>query len=287
MNAAVQNVGKPPAWWKAIGQSVGVLYAPFAIMVGYTLLKMYFHWPEGRFYKMVIVPTAYISIAWALTIHVVTAFIFSTLVARPYWNTPIAAPKFIATAIATGPAILILLLQLLERYFKLKVQEDVYRLFARTAFFALGGSLLMMVSELVVELYTGSEHSLHARYLWLGYKGHAELLPFSWGSAILNISGLVGLYASGLGKNRRILSVAALCICLGIYIEKGICFMFPAYVPNPIGEMAVYVPGAHEIRSVISIWAIGLLVFSLMVKVAVPILVAKMSSAEGTAPAKH
>ncbi len=241
-------------------------------MVTYSLAKKYFHWSEGRFYRLVIVPLAYVSIAWALTIHAVTAFIFSTLVARPYWNNPVAAPKFIATAVATGPAILIIVLQLIEKRFKFPVKDEVYGLFARIAFFSLSASMVMLVSEFVVELYTGSEHSIHARYLWLGYKGHYDLLPFSWGSTALNFFGLAGLYASGFGKNRSVLTAAALCIVVGIWIEKGICFMFPAYVPNPLGEMAVYVPNGHELQSVASIWAFGLFLFTVLVKIAVPIM---------------
>ena len=249
-------------------------------MVTYSLLKKYHHWPEGPFYRRVIVPTAFISIVWALTIHAVTAFIFSTLVARPYWNNPIAAPKFIATAVATGPAILIIVLQLIEKRFKFPVADDVYVLFSKIAFFSLAASLVMLVSEFVVELYTGSEHSIHARYLWLGYRGHNELLVFSWGSTLLNVLGLVGLYASGFGKNRGILTAAAMCITVGIWIEKGICFMFPAYVPNPIGEMVVYVPNGHEIMLVLAIWALGLFIFTILIKMAVPIMALTESPAD-------
>jgi len=63
-----------------------------------------------------------------------------------------------------------------------------------------------------------------------------------------------------------------MCIVVGIWLEKGICFLYPAYVPTPIGEMVIYVPNAHELASVLSIWALGLFLFTILIKVAVPIM---------------
>ena len=54
-------------------------------------------------------PLVILSIPWAISIHTVTAFIYSGLSARPFWLTTILAPRFLASAFASGPAILILL----------------------------------------------------------------------------------------------------------------------------------------------------------------------------------
>ena len=59
---------------------------------------------------------------------------------------------------------------------------------------------------------------------------------------------------------------------MGIWLEKGICFMFPAYLPNPLGEIVAYMPNSHEVWSVVAILAFGTLMFTLLVKVAVPIM---------------
>ena len=44
-----------------------------------------------------------------------TAFLYSGLAARPFWMTAILAPRFLASAFAAGPALLILLILVLRR----------------------------------------------------------------------------------------------------------------------------------------------------------------------------
>ena len=44
-----------------------------------------------------------------------TAFLYSGLAARPFWLTAIMAPRFLASAFASGPALLILLALVVRR----------------------------------------------------------------------------------------------------------------------------------------------------------------------------
>jgi molybdopterin-containing oxidoreductase family membrane subunit len=61
-------------------------------------------------------PLIYLSIPWAISIHTVTAFLYSGLEARPFWMTAILAPRFLASAFASGPSLLILLALILRRF---------------------------------------------------------------------------------------------------------------------------------------------------------------------------
>ena len=61
------------------------------------------------------VPLVLLSIPMAVGIHTVTAFLYNGLAARPYWNSSILAPQFLASAFCSGPAILLVVLQLLRQ----------------------------------------------------------------------------------------------------------------------------------------------------------------------------
>ncbi|MBK7815301.1 MAG: polysulfide reductase NrfD [Rhodocyclaceae bacterium] len=53
-------------------------------------------------------PLVWIAIVWALSIHTVTAFLISTMPARPMWFHSMMPIRFIATAFAAGPCLIIL-----------------------------------------------------------------------------------------------------------------------------------------------------------------------------------
>ncbi|MBI3886040.1 MAG: cyclic nucleotide-binding domain-containing protein, partial [Opitutae bacterium] len=55
------------------------------------------------------------AIIWAVSIHTVTAFLYVGLGGRPFWNSAIVGPRFLASAFAAGPALIILALQVIRR----------------------------------------------------------------------------------------------------------------------------------------------------------------------------
>ncbi len=61
------------------------------------------------------VPLLLLSIPAAISIHTVTAFVYNGMAARPFWNASILAPRFLASAFCSGPAILLILFQILRR----------------------------------------------------------------------------------------------------------------------------------------------------------------------------
>jgi len=61
-------------------------------------------------------PLIYLSIPWAIIIQTMAAFIYSGLPGRSFWLTAIMAPRFLAAAFASGPALLILLCFALRRF---------------------------------------------------------------------------------------------------------------------------------------------------------------------------
>ncbi|HQL54445.1 MAG TPA: polysulfide reductase NrfD, partial [Phycisphaerae bacterium] len=88
---------------------------------GYLLYSAYCgRKPSPVFY----VPFVFIAIVWAVSIHTVTAFLYVGLGGRPFWNSAIIAPRFLASAFAAGPAFIILTLQVVRRFTRHRVTDD-------------------------------------------------------------------------------------------------------------------------------------------------------------------
>jgi len=98
------------------------IYGVINFLVVTHILNRAFH---GKPYnKNIVVPLVLLSIPMAVGIHTVTAFLFNGLAARPYWNSSILAPQFLASAFCSGPAILLLVLQLLRRFTNFEIQDE-------------------------------------------------------------------------------------------------------------------------------------------------------------------
>src|SRR5690606_29990767 len=69
------------------------------------------------------IPFVFLSVVWAISIHSVTAFLYSGLGGRPFWNSALLAPRFIVTAFVTGPAFVIILLQLLRKFSHVRIGQ--------------------------------------------------------------------------------------------------------------------------------------------------------------------
>ena len=71
-------------------------------------------------------PFVIISIFWAFGIHLVTAFLYEGLPARPFWNNPLMGPRFLASAFAAGPALIIVLLGIIDTVTPFKIEAQVF-----------------------------------------------------------------------------------------------------------------------------------------------------------------
>jgi molybdopterin-containing oxidoreductase family membrane subunit len=87
----------------------------------------------------------------------------------------------------------------------------------------------------------------------------------------LNITAVMVLTIHRTRQRRTLLNLACGMAIVGVWIEKGMGLIVPGFIPTPIGEMFDYVPTAVEIGVSIAIWATGLLVFTVLAKVAIPI----------------
>ena len=98
-----------------------VLAWDVVVLNGYLLLNMhisgyllYMKYLGRKPNKLIYLPIVFLSIFWAVSIHTVTAFLYSGLGGRPFWNTAILAPRFLISAFAGGPAILTIAFRVIQ-----------------------------------------------------------------------------------------------------------------------------------------------------------------------------
>jgi molybdopterin-containing oxidoreductase family membrane subunit len=280
----VVDLGRPDRFWHLI-PFIGRFNFPQSLLAwdvivlnGYLLLNfgiafyiVYNHYhgrdpKESRYFPWVL-----LAIFWAISIHTVTAFLYSANSGRPYWNNALLAPRFIASAFASGPALMALGLQIIRRISAYPIRQSVINHLALVAAIALQVTLFFLLAELFTEFYNEGEHAASARYLFLGLDGHTALMPWIWSAiAMLGIA-MVILMIHPLRTNPLTMNIAFVLTVAGVWIEKGMGMIVPAFVPTPIGEIYEYVPSLTEIMVTIGIWAIGLLLFTLLAKAALPV----------------
>jgi Ni/Fe-hydrogenase subunit HybB-like protein len=227
---------------------------------------------HGKAYdKRVVVPLVLLSIPMAVGIHTVTAFLFNGLAARPYWNASILAPQFLASAFCSGPAILLLVLQLLRKFTQFEIRDEAIWKIAELMAYAMFLNLFLHGAEVFKEFYSDTQHLLYTRYWFLGLGEHRTLVPFAWTAVALNALAFFLFVIPATRRNWVTLNLGCLAIYFGVYIDKGMGLIIPGLTPDALGEIYVYLFTSHEFRVAAGVFSVGFLVFTLMLKVAVPI----------------
>lgn len=227
--------------------------------------------PSGK----VIMPIVGISLPFAISIHTVTAFIYQALVARPYWHSAILAPRFIASALASGPALLILILLIIHKFTDLDIPRNVFNKLALIILLSLATNLFLFLSEVFTVLWYSNREALHLEsimYALIGYKGHINVAFFTWVAIALDVAALMLLINPTTRSDLRSLVMASIYIIFGIWLEKGMGTIIPGFIPTPIGELWEYWPTIVEWAISIGIYALGFLVFALLLKGSLPII---------------
>jgi molybdopterin-containing oxidoreductase family membrane subunit len=224
--------------------------------------------PPPRWVK----PLILLSIPWAVSIHTVTAFIYSGLAARPFWLTAILAPRFLASAFCSGPALLILLCLVLRRFTRFDAGWEAIRRLAIIVTYAMLANLFFVAMELFTAFYSNiPEHMEHFQYLYWGLDGHAELVPWMWASLVLALFALSVLLRPSVRDRAGWLTAAAVAVFASVWIEKGLGMIVAGFVPSPLGHVTGYVPTPPELLISVGIYSIGALMITMLYKVALSV----------------
>jgi molybdopterin-containing oxidoreductase family membrane subunit len=224
---------------------------------------------RGRQYdNRIVLPMIFLSIPLAIGIHTVTAFLFMGLPSRAFWHTAILAPRFIAGAFCSGPALILLVFIVLRRVGRMAISDDALFKIGELLAYAMAVNLFLLGAEVFAEFYGATAHSIHARYQWFGIHGHAGLAVYSWFALFCNVGALIIFIVPALRYRLPILIVGCVLSFCGVFIEKGMGLLLPGMTPDALGEIYEYAPSLNEVMVGIGIWAIGALLFTLMVRVA-------------------
>ena len=248
------------------------------VLNGYLAINLFisfyalYQMAHNREYSLqIIMPLIILSIPWAVSIHTVTAFLFNGLSARPFWNASILAPRFLASAFCSGPAVMMIIFQIVRKVSKIEIDNKAIFKIAELVAYAMGINLFLLAAEFFKEFYSGSIHLAPMKYLYFGLHGHNALVPWMWTAMIFNITAFFLFLRTKTRENLFTLNLACVLIIIGVYIEKGMGLSIPGFVPGTLGEIYEYFPTVIEKAVTVGVWATGALVYTLLMKFAIPV----------------
>jgi len=287
----VVDLGNPFASWH-LTPGIGILNWPQSMLAwdvivlnGYLALNifipfyiLYNHYRGLKPHKSRYLPWVYLSVFWAVSIHLVTAFLMAGLPARPFWNHGLLGPRFLASAFTAGTAFMILLLWFVDSETEYDIDRGAFRKLAMITTVAAQVNLIMLASEIFTEFYFPTHHVESARYLFFGLDGYDALVPWIRTALLLNVAATVVLTIHSLRESRNWLLGACTVLFVAVWVEKGMGLVVPGFVPSPLGEIVEYSPTWVEICVTLGIWAMGLFILTVLVKVALPIELGRVRS---------
>ena len=279
------DIGHPERFWHLIPK-IGLLNFPQSLlawdvvvlntylMINLTVAVFILY---NKYYKRepnknITTPLLLLSIPSAISIHTVTAFLYNGLGARPFWNSSILVPRFLASAFCSGPAFMILIFFLVRKYTKFKIEDEAIQKVAEIIAYAIFINLLLLGAELFKEYYTGSVHLAPVQYLFQGLHGHSALVPWIWTAMIFNVTAFILFLNPATRRNNVTLVIGCILVFVGVYIEKGMGLVIPGFIPDVLHEIYEYAPTGIELLLSMGIWATGLFVFTMLLRVAIPIM---------------
>jgi molybdopterin-containing oxidoreductase family membrane subunit len=255
-----------------------VLFWDTVVLNGYLFLNIVIGWNvleaerNQVHYQPWLKPLIYLSIPWAVSIHTVTAFLYCGLPGRGFWMTAILAPRFLASAFAAGPALLILCCLIIRRVSNFDPGREQIQSLAKIVAYAICINVFFFLCEVFVAFYSNiPEHMDHIKYLFIGLHGHGAYVPWMWASMSLMLIGIILTVNPITRKNEGVLAVACVVIFLGTWIDKGLGMIAGGFTPSPLHEVNEYIPSLPEILIALGVWAMGFLILTLLFKIAVGI----------------
>jgi molybdopterin-containing oxidoreductase family membrane subunit len=279
------DIGRPDRFWHLIPK-IGILNFPQSLLAwdvvvlnmylvlnfmiaGYMLYSLYYKRQPNMKY---VLPLLLFSIPAAISIHTVTAFLYNGLAARPFWNASILAPRFLASAFCSGPAFMILLFQLIRKWTNFEIKDEAIFKVAELIAYAMFINLFLLGAEVFKEYYSDTAHLAPMKYLYQGLGGHSDLVSYIWTATFFNITAFFLFLIPQTRENFITLNIGSILIFIGVYIEKGMGLVVPGFVPDVLGDFYEYSPTGIELLVTMGIWATGLFVYTMLLRIAVPIM---------------
>jgi Ni/Fe-hydrogenase subunit HybB-like protein len=269
-------IGQPNFPYSMLTWDILVLSSYFALNYFVASYLVYMGYTGRPYSPGFVLPIIFLSIPLAIGIHTVTAFLFMGLKARAFWHTAILAPRFIASAFCSGPALMVIVFRALRRYYGLPIGEAALQKIGELLAYAMAINLFFLGVEIFTDFYARTAESVHAELQWFGGHGLSDLPVYSWLALAGNSTAFVIFLLPPLRRRLPILSVGCALAAAGVYVEKGLGLLIPGMAPDMLGEFYAYRPTRVEVLVGVGIWAFGALLFTLMAKVAAAVVLGTM-----------
>lgn len=255
-----------PLFWDVVVLSV---YLLLNLVIGWTVLDAERKEEQPPAW---VKPLIIISIPWAISIHTVTAFIYSGLAARTLWLTALLAPRFLSSAFASGPALLIILGLIIKRVTSFDPGKVALQKLAQIVTYALIITLFFLVVEVFTVFYSQVPDELaHFQYLFFGLNGGVKLVPWMWSSIVLALVAVVLLLNGATRRNEGLLAIACVAVFISMWIDKGLGLIVPGFIPSQTGVVFQYTPTVPEVLIALGVCALGALVLTVLYKIAISV----------------
>src|SRR5262245_31516024 len=195
--------------------------------------------------KWFYIPFVFTAIAWAVSIHTVTAFLYAGLCSLPFWNSSIVGPRFLASTFTAGPALIILALQIIRRVTDYQISDRALLTLRSIVQVSMLINVFLLANEIFKEFYTRTSHVASSKYLFFGLHGYHGLVVWIWVAIAFNLVAMT-LLVLPLSRSLKYLNLASVLAIVGIWIEKGMGLVVPGFIPTPLGEMVEYSPSLNE-----------------------------------------
>jgi len=255
-----------------------VMFYDMIVLSGYLFLNLLIGWTVlGAERKEVappkwVKPLIILSIAWAPSIHTVTAFLYAGIPGRHFWLTAILAARFLASAFAGGPSLLIILALIVRKYTKFDPGKEAIQSLGKIVTYCMLINVFFLGLELFTAFYSQIPGHMHSFiYLYAGLHGHNQLVPIMWVSSILAVISIGLLVFPQIRKNESLLAVACVATFFSLWIDKGFGLVIGGFVPNPFEKITEYWPTLPEALITLAVWAIGFLILTILYKIAISV----------------
>ena len=255
-----------------------ILFYDFIVLNVYMLMNIIIGWnvlsaeQKGVQYQKWVKVLCYISIPWAFSIHTVTAFLYAGIPGRHYWLTAIMAARFLASAFASGPALLIILCLIVRKFTRFDPGKEQIRTLGGIVAYAMILNVFFMLLELFTAFYSQIPGHMHSIvYLFSGLEGHGKLVPLMWTAAFFAVVSLILLIIPAARRKESVLLAACILVIISTWIDKGFGLVVGGFIPNPFERVVEYWPTVPEICISIGVWATGFFVITILYKMAVSV----------------
>jgi molybdopterin-containing oxidoreductase family membrane subunit len=255
-----------------------VMFYDMLVLSGYLFLNLLIGWtvlgaerkevPPPKWVK----PFIILSIAWAPSIHTVTAFLYAGIPGRHFWLSAIMAARFLASAFAGGPALLIILAMIVRKYTKFDPGKEAIQTLGKIVTYCMLINVFFLGLEFFTAFYSQIPGHMHSFvYLYTGLHGHSQLVPVMWLSSILAVIAIALPVFPQIRKNESLLAVACVSTFFSLWIDKGFGLVIGGFVPNPFEKITEYWPTLPEALITLAVWSIGFLVLTILYKIAISV----------------